>query len=87
MAREANKPLRQLRNKALTQMLDTIFPVATPIVEPILNKIGNIEDKRLGVEIKEQDKDLDEAYKRITQSPTTELSPEFYRQMDLLFPD
>ena len=87
MAREANKPLRQLRNKALTQMLDTIFPVATPIVEPILNKIGNIEDKRLGVEIKEQDKDIAEAYKRITQSPKIEFSQEFYKQMDLLYPD
>ena len=87
MAREANKPLRQLRNKALTQMLDTIFPVATPIVEPILNKIGNIEDKRLRVEIKEQDKDIAEAYKRITQSPKIEFSQEFYKQMDLLYPD
>ena len=87
MAREANKPLRQLRNKALTQMLDTIFPTASQVAEPILNRIGNIEDKRLGVEIKEQDKDIAEAYKRITQSPKIEFSQEFYKQMDLLYPD
>ena len=87
MAREANKPLRQLRNKAITEMLDLIFPVATPVVEPILNKIGNIEDKRLGIKIKEQDKDINEAYKRITKSPTIELSPEIYTQLDLLFPE
>lgn len=87
MAREANKPLRQLRNKTIMSILDTVFPTASQVAEPILNRIGNIEDKRLGVKIKEQDKDITEAYNILTKSPTTELSPEFYQQMDLLFPD
>ena len=87
MAREANKPLRQLRNKTIMSILDTVFPTASQVAEPILNRIGNIEDKRLGVEIKEQDKDIAEAYKRITQSPKIEFSQEFYKQMDLLYPD
>ena len=85
ITREANKPIRQLRNLSIKGIANAIIPESgNVIVEPILNRIGNIQDKRLGVEIRKQDKILNQAYSQVVKN--TSYSPQFYEQLDLLFP-
>lgn len=86
ITREANKPIRQLRNFSIKGLADTFVPGSSRVVEPILNKIGNIEDKRLGVEIKEQDKLLTESYKQLVNTQGYLNKPEFIEQLEFLFP-
>lgn len=84
--REANKPIRQLRNFSIKGLANQLAPGSgDAIVEPILNKIGNIEDQRLGAEIRNQDKILNKAYTQAVQS--TPYSPDLYEQLEFLFPD
>ena len=86
ISREANKPIRQLRNFSIKGLANQFVPGSgDAIVEPILNKIGNIEDQRLGAEIRNQDKILNKAYTQAVQS--TSYSPQFYEQLEFLFPD
>ena len=86
ITRKENKPLRQLRNFAIKGLADQFVPGSGQYVaEPILNRIGNIEDKRLGIEIKKQDKLLTESYNQLVN--TQGYTPEFIEQMELLFPN
>tara|TARA_R100001594_G_scaffold140748_1_gene186111 strand:- start:45 stop:1298 length:1254 start_codon:yes stop_codon:yes gene_type:complete len=86
ISREANKPIRQLRNFSIKGIANAIIPESGNIVvEPILNRIGNIEDQRLGAEIRKQDKILNQAYTQAVKN--TSYSPQFFEQLNLLFPD
>ena len=86
ISREANKPIRQLRNFSIKGLANQFAPGSgDAIVEPILNRIGNIEDKRLGIEIKNKDKLLTESYNQLVNIQG--YNPEFIEQMELLFPD
>ena len=78
--------MRQLRNFSIKNIADQLVPGSGQyVVEPILNRIGNIEDKRLGIEIKKQDKLLTESYNQLVN--TQGYTPEFIEQMEFLFPD
>ena len=86
ITRKENKSLKQLRNFAIKGLADQFVPGSGQYVaEPILNRIGNIEDKRLGIEIKKQDKLLTESYNQLVN--TQGYTPQFVEQMELLFPN